>query len=452
MIWKPNPGQQEKFHRSPAFEVLYGGQAGGGKTESLLMEAVRYADMPGYTGVLFRRTFRELGQPQGLIERSRLMYAARPRYGTYNDSKFQWRFPAQSMVVFSHMEGERDKLKHQSAEYAYIGFDELTTFTETQYLYLFSRARTTCGAPPRIRAGTNPGNIGHDWVKRRWGAWLDKRHPHPAEDGEIRWYKRIGDDEVECQPDDPEGLSRTFIKASVWDNPYIVEKDPGYVLRLKALPLVERLQLLEGDWDVMAAAGLVFKREWFGIVGAAPAGAGTVRYWDFAATEKKKAKPEPDFTAGARVSLQGSTYFIEQVIRRQTTWAGVKALMAQTAHLDGPDVVIGIEQEPGASGKAIAYEIASMPELRGHTVRAYPSSKDKLTRANPWSAQAEVGNIKIVNDGTWDVQAFLNECEWFPEGIHDDQVDAVSGAVQMFIPEEVEEVYVYDEALTISRF
>jgi len=380
------------------------------------------------------------------------MYAARPRYGTYNDSKFQWRFPAQSMVVFSHMEGERDKLKHQSAEYAYIGFDELTTFTETQYLYLFSRARTTCGAPPRIRAGTNPGNIGHDWVKRRWGAWLDKRHPHPAEDGEIRWYKRIGDDEVECQPDDPEGLSRTFIKASVWDNPYIVEKDPGYVLRLKALPLVERLQLLEGDWDVMAAAGLVFKREWFGIVGAAPAGAGTVRYWDFAATEKKKAKPEPDFTAGARVSLQGSTYFIEQVIRRQTTWAGVKALMAQTAHLDGTDVVIGIEQEPGASGKAIAYEIASMPELKGHTVRAYPSSKDKLTRANPWSAQAEVGNVKIVNDGTWDIQAFLNECEWFPEGIHDDQVDAVSGAVQMFIPEEVEEVYVYDEALTISRF
>lgn len=451
MIWKPNQGQQEKFHRSPAFEVLYGGQAGGGKTESLLMEGLRYADVPGYTGVLFRRTFRELGQPQGLIERSRMAYPALG--GTYNDSKFQWRFPAQSMVVFSHMEGEADKFKHQSAEYAYIGFDELTTFTETQYLYLFSRARTTCGAPPRIRAGTNPGNIGHDWVKRRWGAWLDKRHHNPAKDGELRWYKREGDAELECEPNDPEGLSRTFIRATVWDNPHIIEVDPGYVTRLKALPLVERLQLLEGDWDVMAAAGLVFKREWFGIVGAAPGEGDRVRFWDFAATEKQTAKADPDYTAGARVSMRGNDYFIEHIARRQTTWAGVKALMAQTAHLDGFDTVIGIEQEPGASGKAIVYEIVSMPELRGYTVRGYRSSKDKVARASPWSAQAEVGNVKIVNDGTWDVQAFLNECEWFPEGVHDDQVDAVSGAVQMFVPAEEEEgIIYYEEPLVISRF
>lgn len=176
MSWKPSQGQQEKFHRSPAFEVLYGGQAGGGKTESLLIEALRYADVPGYTGVLFRRTFRELQQPQGLIERSRMAYPALG--GLYNEGKFIWRFPAGSMMVFSHMEAEKDKLKHQSAEYAYIGFDELTTFTEGQYLYLFSRARTTCGVPSKIRAGTNPGNIGHEWVKRRWGAWLDKKHPN----------------------------------------------------------------------------------------------------------------------------------------------------------------------------------------------------------------------------------------------------------------------------------
>lgn len=448
MDWKPSQGQQEKFHRSPAFELLYGGQAGGGKTESLLMEALRYANVPGYTGVLFRRTFRELQQPQGLIERSRVEY---PKLGgRYNDSKFQWRFPAASMVVFSHMEGERDKLKHQSAEYAYIGFDELTTFTESQYLYLFSRARTTCGVPLRIRAGTNPGNIGHDWVKRRWGAWLDKKHPRPAKDGEIRWYKRIGDDEVECQSDDPEGLSRTFIRASVWDNPYIVEKDPGYVLRLKALPLVERLQLLEGDWDVMAAAGLVFKREWFGIVGAAPAQGDTVRFWDFAATEKEKAKDDPDYTAGGKVSLEGSTYFIEHMVRRQATWAGVKALIVQTANLDGTDVVIGVEQEPGASGKALVWEIASMPELRGYTVLGFRSTRDKVKRAAFWSSQAEVGNVKIVNDGTWDVDAFLNECQWFPEGVHDDQVDAVSGAVQMFGPEEVSEVVTYEEVVSIS--
>lgn len=427
--WRPNKGQQEKFHRSPAFEVLYGGQAGGGKTESLLMEALRYADVPGYTAVLFRRTFRELQQPQGLIERSRAAYPALG--GLYNETKFQWRFPAGSLVIFSHMEGESDKLKHQSAEYAYIGFDELTTFTESQYRYLFSRARTTCGVPSKIRAGTNPGNVGHEWVKRRWGAWLDRKHPNPAKDGEIRWYKPEGDSEVECQPDDPEGLSRTFIGASVWDNPYIVEKDPGYVRRLKALPLVERLQLLEGDWDIMAAAGLVFKRHWFEIVDAAPAEADRVRGWDLAATEKETAKEDPDFSAGAKVSFKDGIYYIEHIIRQRERWAGVKDLIGQTAEIDGRDIAVGVEEEPGASGKAVIWELASWPAIQGKaSVRGYRPLKEKVKRAGVWSSQAEVGNVKIVK-GNWDIESFLDECEMFPDGPHDDQVDAVSLAVEM---------------------
>ena len=427
--WKPNPGPQERFHRSSADEVLYGGQAGGGKTESLLIEALRHAAVPGYTAVLFRRTFRELQQPKGLIERGRVVCPAFG--GIYHETKFMWRFPAGGMLVFSHMEAEKDKLKHQSAEYAYIAFDELTSFTESQYRYLFSRARTTCGVPARVRAGSNPGNIGHEWVKRRWAAWLDGNHPNPAKDGEIRWYKPEGEAEVECDPGDPDGLSRTFIRATVWDNPYIIENDPSYIAKLKALPLVERMQLLEGDWDVMAAAGLVFKREWFGIVKARPEAKRRVRFWDLAATEKEAAKDEPDYTAGARVSLLGNQSYIEHVIRRRATWGGVKAMIVQTAQLDGKEVEIGIEQEPGASGKATIYELASMKELQGFTIRGYRSSKDKLQRANPWSAQAEVGNVKLVDDGSWDVQAFISECEMFPDGPHDDQVDAVSGAMNM---------------------
>jgi len=393
------------------------------------MEALRYADVPGYTGVLFRRTFRELQQPQGLIERSRVEYPILD--GLYHETKFMWRFPAGSMVIFSHMEGESDKLKHQSAEYAYIGFDELTTFTEGQYLYLFSRARTTSGVPARIRAGTNPGNIGHEWVKRRWGAWLDKKHPNPAEDGEIRWYKPEGDSEVECGPDDPEGLSRTFIRATVWDNPYIIEKDPGYVQRLKALPLVERLQLLEGDWDVMAAAGLVLKRHWFEIVDAVPAEVeGRVRFWDLAASEKQTAKDDPDFTAGARVSKHNGTYYIEHIIKARERWANVKELIGQTTEVDGR-IEIGVEQEPGASGKGSIWELASWPAIQGKaSLKGYRSQKDKVKRAHVWSSQAEVGNVKIVR-GDWDIEGFLNECEMFPDGPHDDQVDAVSGAVQM---------------------
>lgn len=394
------------------------------------MEALRYVYVPGYNAILFRRTFPELQQPEGLIERSRRLC---PVYGgRYNEVKLMWRFPSGAMLVFRSMEGEPDRLKYQSAEYAYIGFDELTSFTEAQYRYLFSRARSTCGVAPKIRAGTNPGGVGHEWVKRRWGPWLDGKHARPARDAKIHWFKPEGAGEVECAPGDPDGLGRTFIKSTVWDNPYLMEKDPGYIARLKALPLVERMQLLEGDWDVMAGAGNVIRREWFEIVQAAPAEARRVRFWDLAATEKQTAKADPDFTAGARVSKAAGVYYIEQVLKAQRSWANVKQLMGQTAALDGRETAIGVEQEPGASGKALIAEIMREPTLQGqYMVRGYRPIKDKVTRANVWASQAQVGNVKIVNDGSWDIEGFLNECQMFPEGVHDDQVDAVSGAVEM---------------------
>jgi len=394
------------------------------------VEALRYVHVPGYNAILFRRTFPELQQPEGLIERSRRLCPILG--GRYNETHLMWRFPAGAMLVFRHMEGEPDRLKHQSAEYAYIGFDELTTFTEAQYRYLFSRARSTSGVAPRIRAGTNPGGVGHNWVKRRWGAWLDKKHPHPAADGEVRWFKPEGAGEVECGANDPDGMARTFIKSTVWDNPHLMEKDPAYIARLKALPLVERMQLLEGDWDIMAGAGNVIRREWFEIVEAAPAEAKRVRFWDLAATEKELSKDDPDFTAGARVSFADKVYYIEQVLKAQRSWANVKRLMGQTAALDGRETAIGVEQEPGASGKALIREIMRDPLLQGkYTVRGYRPMKDKVARANVWASQAQVGNVKIVNDGSWDIESFLNECQMFPEGVHDDQVDAVSGAVEM---------------------
>ena len=395
----------------------------------MLVEPLRYVHVPGYNAILFRRTFPELQQPEGLIERSRRLC---PVYGgRYNEVKLMWRFPSGAMLVFRSMEGEPDRLKYQSAEYAYIGFDELTTFTEQQYRYLFSRARSTCGVVPKIRAGTNPGGVGHDWVKRRWGPWLDRKHARPAADGKIHWFKPEGAGEVECRADDPDGLSRTFIRSSVWDNPHLMKRDPGYVARLKSLPLVDRMRLLEGNWDVMAGAGNVIRREWFEIVQAVPAEAMRARYWDLAATEKEVKGPDPDFTGRAKVAWHNGVYYIEEVAAVQRRWASVKALLVQVAELDGAEVIIGVEQEPGASGKALIYEIVSHPGLQGRfTVRGYAPRKDKVQRANVWASQAQVGNVKLVK-GDWDMEAFLAECEMFPEGTHDDRVDAVSGAVHM---------------------
>lgn len=429
VAWAASPGPQTNFLQCPANECLYGGAAGGGKSDALLAEALRQVVNPEYRALLLRRTFPELEQAKGLIDRSKQLY---PHLGaTYSETRHRWIFPSGAMVDFGHMQRKDDRYKYQGSEYGFIGFDELTHFTEDQYLYLFSRCRAAEGSGLRcyMRAGTNPGGVGHEWVKKRWGAWLDKDHPNPADPGEIRWYARIDDTDQEVLRSHPEAKSRTFIPAKVSDNPYLAGTD--YATNLQMLPLVERLRLLAGDWDVMPAAGNVLRREWFGFVDASPSWAKRARFWDWAATEKTTAKDDPDYTAWARMSYLEGTWYIEHVARARSRWHGIKSLVVQVAESDGDKVAIGLEQEPGASGKILVAEVMRLPALMHYHVRGYPATRDKVARANPWASQAEVGNVKIVR-GDWDIEGFLNECEGFPDWSHDDRVDAVSGAFAMF--------------------
>ena len=432
--WWPNPGPQTRFLQSAAQEVLYGGAAGGGKSDGLLVEGLRQIANKDYRAILFRRTFPELEQAKGLIDRSKELYRGPQSLGRYGEQRHRWTFPSGSLVDFGHMGRDDDRFKYQGAALAYIAFDELTHFTERQYLYLFSRNRAAAGTGLRcyVRNGTNPGGPGHEWVKRRWAAWLDKKHPNPAKAGELRWYARVNEVDTEVGPDHPDAKSRTFIPAFVRDNPYLASTD--YERNLKLLPLVERLRLLEGDWDIMAAAGNVFKREWFEIVAGAPVGRGWLgvkRFWDLAATEKESTGDDPDYTAFGKVGLRtDGIYYIFHVGRLRSRWRGVKQAIIQTAQVDGRDVDIGIEQEPGASGKLLVEEIVALPELIGYSVRGYSSHKDKLARAKPWSAQAEQGNVKIVR-GDWDIEGFLDRSVMFPDGPHDDEQDVISGAVEM---------------------
>ena len=425
--WRPNEGPQETFLQSPAFEALYGGAAGGGKSDALLAEAIRQIGNPVYRAVILRRTYPELEAQGSIIDRSQTLYRI---YSTdYLRQQHVWRFESGASVGFGHMQREDDRFQYQGAQFAFVGFDELTHFTRTQYLYLFSRCRAPAEADLRcyVRAATNPGGVGHEWVKKRWAVWLDKEHPNPAKPGELRWYAMLEGQDTEVSRDHPEARSRTFIGARVSDNPYLAGTD--YERNLQALPLVERARLLDGDWDIMPGAGLVFQREWFPIVDAAPAEARRVRFWDLAATEKKAAKDDPDYTAGARMSVADGVYYIEHMIRMRGKWGDVKPMLRQTAIADGLVTQIGVEREPGASGKALGEEIVR--HLAGYSVVVEPPQGDKLARAYPWSAQAMVGNVKLVK-GPWN-EPFLDECQWFPEGGHDDQVDSVSGAFQMLV-------------------
>lgn len=422
--WKPHAGPQEMFHRSGAFELLYGGQAGGGKSDSLLIEGMRHIDKRGYAAIYFRRTFPEL--EQRAIPRSREIFNG---LANYNDNKHRWNFPSGATYGFAHLQHEKDKYSYQSAEFSYIAFDELTHFTESQYLYLFSRARNSYGLPVRIRAATNPGGEGHDWVKRRWLPWLgtdeelaEAGWPR-AQAGQVLYFKREDDTDILTTSDDPAALSRSFIPASVYDNPTLLRSDPQYIQRLEALPLLERKRLLDGDWSIRPA-GNVFKREWFRVADSIPEGLRTVRYWDLAASTKTSA----DYTVGALVGISADgIWYLLDIVRGRWSWPDARKVIIQTAQLDGNSTPVVIEDV--AFQRAAYDDLQRSPEMRNRRVMKQRPDGDKLNRALMWSAKAE-GGILFLRAGHWNYE-FINEIIAFSgDGkTHDDQVDAVSGAV-----------------------
>ena len=224
-VWRPHDGPQREFCSRSEFEVLFGGAAGPGKTDCLVIEATRYITHPRYRAIIVRRTFPQL---QEIIDRCWRFYPMLD--GEYRATEHRWYFPSGATIQLGHMQHEDDKYNYQGKEYHFIGFDEVTQFTKTQYLYLFSRCRSTVPElPSRIRATTNPGGIGHIWCKERF---IDPMKP------------------IKTYVDPVTGLSRIFIPAKIYDNPTLIENDPGYLKRLEALPEVERMRLLEGSWDV----------------------------------------------------------------------------------------------------------------------------------------------------------------------------------------------------------
>ncbi|RFF46187.1 terminase [Xanthomonas campestris] len=172
--------------------------------------------------------------------------------------------------------------------------------------------------------------------------------------------------------------------------------------------------------------GGMFKRAWFDVVDAAPAGARKVRRWDFAATDPKEQakKSDPDYTVGLLLSEHRGVYYVEHITRDQVSPAGVERMLKATAEQDGKGIKVRIPQDPGAAGKSNAAHQIKL--LAGWDVRAALESGSKVVRADPVSAQAEAGNIKLVR-AAWN-EAFLEEVSVFPNGAHDDQVDALSGA------------------------
>jgi hypothetical protein len=247
--YKPQPRQQV-FHQAEADEILYGGAAGGGKSEGTIFDALKYAmQYPGSRQIIFRRKFPDL--QRSIISRTLQVYPK--ELGKYNSSKHEWSFINGSILELAYWDSDADYMNYQGAEYDVIRWEELTQFEERWYTYMLSRLRGSKPFPRSVRSTTNPGGAGHSWVKKRFVSLgppeVTYEVPETDEDGNILvWPEGIPG----VTPGEPIIRSRLFIPANLYDNQALLREDPGYLARLMALSDVERKQLLEGDWDVFA--------------------------------------------------------------------------------------------------------------------------------------------------------------------------------------------------------
>lgn len=267
-VWSER-GPQAEFLSSPAFEVGFGGAAGGGKSESLLMDAMRDVKHPQYRALLLRRTIREMRR--SLIDRALHGWYNRVAPGGFVGSPSPlWRFPSGAIIEFGNLETEGDLENYQSAEYQYIGFDELCHFTRKMYTYMLSRLRSSHGIKSRVRSGFNPpADMTGAWVVQHFAPWVDRGpdyHGVRVESGEslhVIASRDGGEQYVPKGTIDEEGnaaTARVFIAARIKHNPYIDKKDPMYRSRLLKLDPVTRAQLLDGDFSRMDKPGALWQR------------------------------------------------------------------------------------------------------------------------------------------------------------------------------------------------
>lgn len=246
-LWQPLPGPQTMAYYSQADELLYGGSAGGGKTDLLVGLAIN----AHRRSIVFRREYTQL---KDMVDRSREIIGSS---GRFNANDNVWRdLPGGRSLEFGAMQYENDWSKFRGRAKDYHGFDELTEFIEMQYRSSIAWNRTTQpGQRCQVVSASNPpASSAGEWVIRYWGPWLDDQHPHPARAGELRWFAMIDNRDTEVETNQPfmhkgqliKPKSRTFVPARVTDNPFLMQTD--YMTTLQNLPEPLRSQVLLGDW------------------------------------------------------------------------------------------------------------------------------------------------------------------------------------------------------------
>lgn len=344
-----------------------------------------------------------------------------------------------STVKFAHIEREEDLAKWQGSQICEIGFDELTHFSEKTFFYMLSRNRSTCGVVPFVRATCNPD--ADSWVAKFISWWINQEtgYPIPERSGKIRWFIRRNETlhwantkqelwkqfNLVTEEERAEPRSVTFIMSQLKDNQALLKVNPQYMANLKALSIIERERLLNGNWKIRAASGLYFKRTQLGeILDKVPEDViQWVRCWDLAATEKTD-KGDPAYTAGVLIGKRkNGRYIIADVVNKQMAASDVRKTIKLTAQADRAAykrVRVRLPKDPGQAGKEQAESYIKF--LAGFDVVTVAETGSKEARAEPMAAQWQAGNFDILY-GPWN-EEYLLQLENFPDSQFKDMVDA----------------------------
>ena len=436
-------------------EAFFGGAAGGGKSDALIMAAAQYLDVPGYASAIFRQTKVEHESPEAPLARARHWFAPAIAAGMarWNEKASSFFFftgegKEPSVMHFGYLDStESSRARYVGAAFQFIGVDELPFWREGTYRWLFSRCRGPKSwrgvVPNRMRATGNPGGPGHRWVKARFVEHakhvgrgsdlredLDARRKAGAMLPSPRVYMSPPSADAVTLANEYGGTPQGayMVPAFATDNPYLDLRD--YRSKLSKLSAVEREWLEWGNWDA-EPTGAFFRRDQFEIVEALPAVNRWVRGWDFAATEVKPGT-DPDFTAGVKIGkwkppespAQSFRLLVSNVVRFREEPGPTTRRTVATVEADGRDTLQVLEQEGGSAGKRDASSWAT-GALFGHRVEFERRTGNKATYLKPISTLAEFSRI-IVLRGPWNDE-FIDELCSFPIG-HDDQCDGLSTA------------------------
>lgn len=394
-------------------EVLFGGAAGGGKSEALLMAALQFVTVPGYAAILFRRTYADLAMPGALMSRANGWLAGKDV--RWADKEKTWHFPTGATLTFGYLDNKDDRYRYQSTEFQFVGFDELTHFLEVDYTYLFSRIRRlkTSNIPTRMRAGTNPGGRGHSWVKKRFLA------------------------------PESEAKGRVFIPSKLIDNPSLDAAE--YTASLGELDSFTRNQLLKGDWTDFKGNHF-FPGQWPEYVPMTDAVAigplGIREVWrhkqmtvvvavDWATSEKDTS----DYTAMVVGGIlpDGRILILDVVNERLTKQTGplrLAALCERWKRVGEGFVVVTEDDSHSQWMVSECRRLASIPEMKLLPIE----SRAKIVRATPAIIHAENGRmLRPASGAPWwdDFSDQLSAFTGVEKSEHDDMVDATGMIARM---------------------